>query len=912
MDQGGPAAVAAPVTASGAVTVVTATGASGVYRLALPLPASGAATYALAAGSQDTGRGQATVTVGADGRVFCSPAAPGSSCPTPGAGPTFHLPVSGIRVLATGPGGAPLNPPLPLRVVVRSAAGTSAQAAAGDSRGLLLPLADGAYDLEIALPGVLNTRRTSVAAPGAVTIETPPTMTITGTVTDGAVGAEGAAVVIENTDDPRLSATVTTCIPEITPSCVTGQFAVRVAANTRHRVTAGKAGYLAAAPVEIAAGATGPPAVTLPLSGLTEASLTEASAFAGQITGAPDGLPVTVTATLTDGRSLSTAAGVSAVPCTAEATGYCLRLPLGEWRLSARADGYATAEPGASLTIPPSGPPPAGPLLTLAATGRAATVAGSAIFGDPAAGGRVGDSATGATVEAPPGAMLDAEGPVNVMARLVGDAPGAGSLRLLDGMALQVDLRDAAGRRLTSFARPLAITLPYGPTIDAGRLSPADAARLRCARYDTAAGLWTPLSGVNDTVARTLTCFTDRLTKVALLTDAPAPVAPTPTVVSAPSGGGGGGGGGGNAATPTPAPIAAATPTPAPTRSDTTFAADHGGGLSVQNVALEAPAGVVGGSAKLSASLVLLDPSPGAGLRLLNENSSVRQTPEGTLFGATAFRLDLADERGSAVSSLARPVALSVGYGDEDVRRSGGDAQRLALLTDLPAPALLGPPLGAVSVDMAPSLRWTPPPGTRRHQVQVIPAGNDGPGVNLIIGDPGQVMAGRLDVPPPRMGVGGYILLPGMGYTWRVRSSPAPWALGAGDAGWSRWTEGRFRTGSASSAGIAPVSPAPGVAAVARTPVLRWRNANERLFYYEVQVSRDPAFQTDPALATAAVYWNLVHGGVTDPLLSWTVPRDAPLDAGAVYYWRVRPRVQGDGTPVDWGAAWTFQTEAAP
>lgn len=60
--------------------------------------------------------------------------------------------------------------------------------------------------------------------------------------------------------------------------------------------------------------------------------------------------------------------------------------------------------------------------------------------------------------------------------------------------------------------------------------------------------------------------------------------------------------------------------------------------------------------------------------------------------------------------------------------------------------------------------------------------------------------------------------------------------------------------------------------------------------------------------ATAAVYWNLVHGGVTTPQNSWRVPEAYPLVGGATYYWRVRPRVQGDGLAVDWSDKWRFVT----
>ena len=45
--------------------------------------------------------------------------------------------------------------------------------------------------------------------------------------------------------------------------------------------------------------------------------------------------------------------------------------------------------------------------------------------------------------------------------------------------------------------------------------------------------------------------------------------------------------------------------------------------------------------------------------------------------------------------------------------------------------------------------------------------------------------------------------------------------------------------------------PANGEAIATRTPVLQWRNTRTEVFYYELQVSRDPTFNVDPATATA-------------------------------------------------------------
>ena len=55
------------------------------------------------------------------------------------------------------------------------------------------------------------------------------------------------------------------------------------------------------------------------------------------------------------------------------------------------------------------------------------------------------------------------------------------------------------------------------------------------------------------------------------------------------------------------------------------------------------------------------------------------------------------------------------------------------------------------------------------------------------------------------------------------------------------------------------------------------------------------------------VYGALVHGGATSPANTYAIPAAFPLEAGASYYWRVRPRIQGDGAPVAWPGPWSFQ-----
>ncbi|MCX6023235.1 MAG: hypothetical protein NTZ05_16220 [Chloroflexi bacterium] len=224
----------------------------------------------------------------------------------------------------------------------------------------------------------------------------------------------------------------------------------------------------------------------------------------------------------------------------------------------------------------------------------------------------------------------------------------------------------------------------------------------------------------------------------------------------------------------------------------------------------------------------------------------------------------------------------------------------------LPAPAFGIPPDGTRLGSMgAVTLQWDLPAGATQYQLQVTPANGDGPGVNLIRNAESQFV---IPAPPTW-----YILLPGMTYTWRVRVTDARGSVGEGDPSWSPWSPSwRFTTPPPTIDTISPTQPALGATATSQNPTLVWTDANPGIFYYEIQLSSDPLFNTDPFTATAAVYWNLVHGGETAPQNSWAVPTNARLDPNTRYYWRVRPRVQGNGTPVNWGLPFWFMTVCPP
>lgn len=152
-------------------------------------------------------------------------------------------------------------------------------------------------------------------------------------------------------------------------------------------------------------------------------------------------------------------------------------------------------------------------------------------------------------------------------------------------------------------------------------------------------------------------------------------------------------------------------------------------------------------------------------------------------------------------------------------------------------------------------------------------------------------------------------MLPGMTYTWRVRTATESKALALNAPGWSKWVAGSFSTRLPVSWSISPDYPAVGETIATVTPTLRWRNQFSWIFYYEIQIAKDPSFNTDPATAIGPVYWELLHGGESVPFNSYAVRAEAALEPNATYYWRVRPRVQGAGAPVEWSETWYFLTQ---
>jgi micrococcal nuclease len=223
-----------------------------------------------------------------------------------------------------------------------------------------------------------------------------------------------------------------------------------------------------------------------------------------------------------------------------------------------------------------------------------------------------------------------------------------------------------------------------------------------------------------------------------------------------------------------------------------------------------------------------------------------------------------------------------------------------AVAQSQPSAPTAGEPASGTRIDtFGPTLSWNLPQGTAVTQfhLQVSPAKNDGPGIDLVLASANSWFT--IPAPPTWYG-----LLPDMTYTWRVRVSDAPGEVSLTDANWSEWSAASsFKTPLLSSTTIAPASPVRDGAVGSLTPTLVWADSNPNAWYYEVQVSRDAAFGPN-----AFLYWELRHGAVTNPPRSYTVPAAFPLEPGQRYYWRVRPRVQGDGAPADWTAPAAFTT----
>lgn len=237
----------------------------------------------------------------------------------------------------------------------------------------------------------------------------------------------------------------------------------------------------------------------------------------------------------------------------------------------------------------------------------------------------------------------------------------------------------------------------------------------------------------------------------------------------------------------------------------------------------------------------------------------------------------------------------------------GGDMQSLLTgvtkTSDGTAPRGDCPANSAQLQGLGTTLGWANPTGTAQVHLKITPLNDDGPDINLILGSP----AMRYRAPAPVFGAGPYVILPGATYNWRVRATTSSNPqISPTDPSWGMWSDSRsFTTRKPDAQTIQLLSPIDGQNTSDSTPTLRWGNTAKDEFYYEVQLSRDSDFDTDPSTATTAVYWNLAHGGKSTPANSWTVPDASALTPGT-YYWRVRQRLQATAAGrVEPGIEWS-------
>ena len=404
---------------------------------------------------------------------------------------------------------------------------------------------------------------------------------------------------------------------------------------------------------------------------------------------------------------------------------------------------------------------------------------------------------------------------------------------------------------------------------------------------------------------------------------------------SSSSGGGGGGGSGRPAPTPTPTPSPTPTATPAPTGPQFSGQVAAEPSVTATVVPEGTTLGLNGGGDQPGGVYVNFPPTAVAlpvsvSASVSNEAPSDVDAPSGTTL--LPLTINITPE---TPITLGTPLTIEINPTPEQLEAAGGDLNNLAVgvvtpngivvlpaqvlhgrlvvtidhlstfvllaVTD-PGPVLTQPPMGDAS-SMGPLLQWTQPPRTTWFQVQVIPFNEDGPGINLVIGDGALVRAALYQVLGPNFGSAdpNYVMLPDMTYLWRVRTTTV--LTNPTEADWSAWAVSSFKTPPASSSTITPVAPQSYREVSTLTPTLTWANSNTAVFYYEVQVSRDYEFGPN-----AFLYSEYVHGGASTPDNSYVIPAAFPLEAGEIYYWRVRPRIQGDGAPLPWSTTYVFLT----
>ena len=391
---------------------------------------------------------------------------------------------------------------------------------------------------------------------------------------------------------------------------------------------------------------------------------------------------------------------------------------------------------------------------------------------------------------------------------------------------------------------------------------------------------------------------------------------PPPPPPGGRTGGGGGGAGGGAApaATPTPTP----TPTPAPTEpgaegSGGGTVGDDGGAVGVGGgsdedggVTINFPPGSIVGDPVDVAITVTNTAPPGVvpppGTTLLNKTIEV--TPDMALGELAIITINLTDAEfdppplDTIMVGVVNPITGEVQLlpvivldpvnGIIQVLVDHFTKFTLFSVTDA-GPVITAPRENAQLATLGPLLQRVNPEGTTQYQIQVVPFNEDGPGINLVIEDGAMVAAAEYQVMAPSFGSANpnYVMLPDMTYIWRVRTTTV--LTPPMEEEWSSWSVRSFHTAATSIDSVSRVSP----------------ETDATVFWYEIQVSKASDFGS-----SAALYSNLWHGGLSEPPNSYIIPDASPLEAGTMYYWRVRPRIQGDGETLPRSFVYRFNTPA--
>lgn len=214
----------------------------------------------------------------------------------------------------------------------------------------------------------------------------------------------------------------------------------------------------------------------------------------------------------------------------------------------------------------------------------------------------------------------------------------------------------------------------------------------------------------------------------------------------------------------------------------------------------------------------------------------------------------------------------------------------------------VSPQNGTLASSVTPVLSWQAPPGATYYEVVLTPAGNERNSIRFV-----NTIADNYRIPGPPVW---YMMMPDTTYYWRVRVNNATGPVPDDHPSWGPWSEVyTFRTPVPTSDLLGPVAPASQAAIASTTPRLAWSNPNDDVFYYEVQVSRDPNFVTDPARSVAPVYWETVHGGMSTPRNSYQISERYPLQRGQNYFWRVRAAMPGSQREAPWGPTWSFRVD---